>query len=366
MCLLGGFSEDDVSLIWQDEHSILAWRAEDMEGECQRGSLGSLPFNAARSVSSIHPGRELSMRSCYELLSLMHVAGWQWKRLPTSPKSRLKLPAYVRGAEMVVYTAGCHVSSKYLACLIEASESETWGASIPHGQADEVYDRIRAGADWGTLKDELCLALQNKEARKKQKKNVEWSVDGAEIEEADIREEMSGALHQHAFELNEFDDGGALDTEVFDDDEQCGDLARMINELDSPSAESDVDVHGQLEEQIEAMVERKATAVETNQEAVAEAAAEPLASAAASIAQLQAVSGRWGIFQLGIKKPSRTNSCGGVEANCPLHAKSSKTGCKKFISCQSLSAEATLQATVVAKWWCVQGTEGATPMGTCL
>ena len=54
VCLLGGFSEEDVALIWQHEHPILAWGAQQLEEACERGSLGRLRESVACGIVYQH------------------------------------------------------------------------------------------------------------------------------------------------------------------------------------------------------------------------------------------------------------------------------------------------------------------------
>ena len=292
----------------------------------------------------------------------MHATGWQWQPLPASAKSRLRLLAYVKGADKICYTAGMQVSTLYLTCLIEAAESDTWSPSIPHGQADTVYARIREGCDWMTLKEELLLTLQRK-ANKSQKQVVRWSVDGDMDGEAGQIEAGSGdlAILRHGFELNTFEEDAEA-SEV--EDEQYADLAAMIENLDNASVVSDMaaeDTHaGPALNAAEADTEPLGQALEVAgvaesgaQESVANP--EEFAHESAPATSLQAQIGPWGIFRLGMKRATLRSAFGGIEASCPLHARSSKTGCKKYISCKDATLASALEAATVAKWWCVQG-----------
>ena len=240
------------------------------------------------------------------------------------------------------------MSTKYLSCLIEVSQSDTWNVAIPHGQPDSVYDRIRAGSDWDSLKRELLLKMQEQAARKKQRRNAEWSNDGEMGGEPEVPLTTSSALPE-AFELSAFhhaDPDQVLASDHGSGDERYAELVHMMDGLASPESDE-----GEL-----AMGSGSGSAEEP--QAANEARTPPVQAVPQAVppaTTLQAMTGRWGIFRLGIKKPSHVLRHGAIEASCPLHARNAKTGCKKLISCKDRTPESAIEAANIARWWCIQG-----------
>ena len=65
--------------------------------------------------------------------------------------------------------------------------------------------------------------------------------------------------------------------------------------------------------------------------------------------------GRWGVFSLGRRKASAMVPWGGIECLCPLHARNTRTGCKKFIRILGPQDVDLAVAVRKAKFWAIQG-----------
>eukprot|EP00971_Amphidinium_carterae_P327992 6459644-Amphidinium_carterae.1 len=67
--------------------------------------------------------------------------------------------------------------------------------------------------------------------------------------------------------------------------------------------------------------------------------------------QAKQLAGKWGIHRIGVKKPSKQAPHGGFEAVCCMHAKSSKTGCKKLFLLSDAAETTRERAVLSAKYW---------------
>lgn len=342
-------------------------RAEVMQGRSQwrlthRGANGVVfARTLARGPMDLASPRpdgaiKLADRTCFELLCMLCDAGWAWQQLPSTRHKRHALAPYRVGDPLVYRTSGIKVSKAYLQCLLSAQQLQTkfGNGEVPHGQADPTYARILHGEKWCDIKD----AIEDASGRTSRRRH---QVGGAAIldgfdGEAEELEDSAPAFPPIASEAanvdaSESDAGSQASGFVWVAAAEEGGASEQDGVLVGPASDAPAELHGGDAELDGSADNHRAPGAEQ---------ARPVAAADDAGAVLQAMRNlrrRWGIFGFTYKQPGTSSGgrYGGLQADCPLHKRSAKTGCRKFVKVTGACIQDFDTALCKLKWWCVQG-----------
>ena len=129
-------------------------------------------------VADLHADKPLEDASSFELVRRLG-QGWEWRPLQKPKKRRLALEfvAYVPGGQKYWRTTPKEVNAAYLRCLLRADDLFAAGCPyVPHGQRQDVYDKLLGGRH-GCLRD---LTLQD--APLDQRLSLDVDTGGAHVE----------------------------------------------------------------------------------------------------------------------------------------------------------------------------------------
>ena len=259
--------------------------------------------------------------SVFELLRELKKKSWIWQKLPKSGPRRDSLEAFTAGKPRIMMSSGVTLHQAYLQCLLLAEPSlpheEPKVKEVPHGQNAETYLALLNGKCWQDLKQ-----AQDTQRAAASHRAVAFHHDG-EVPEGSLIEAQAAS----DVPPNDVDtcDGGEFDLEAA--------IAAFLEE-DEWMFDTESDRASRHEEH-----------------GVSEPPGPPETHIAEKPLDIVDYTGAWGIHRIGFKKPSRTLKLGGLEAVCVLHAKSSKTGCKKLFRFDNDDSETKLQVLLQARQW---------------
>eukprot|EP00971_Amphidinium_carterae_P000717 14099-Amphidinium_carterae.1 len=195
--------------------------------------------------------------------------------------------------------------------------------AVPHGQTQAVYEKLLDGTPWHELK--MSLAFPQHAGHLVH----DWTYDG----EAELNvTAMPGQSIASSPCL-------ALENSALDDDDKSQSNASM-DLAEDPGMDVDAVADTPVVHEQEGGDGKSTGAMDGTVHGDPYRAVLPL--------------GAWGIWKLGRKKPNARYPFGGIECVCPLHAKSSATGCKKFIPLIGSSGDEMKAAVAMGKTWCIQ------------
>eukprot|EP00971_Amphidinium_carterae_P074029 1463369-Amphidinium_carterae.2 len=234
-----------------------------------------------------------------------------------------------RGEIKVCYSAGKTLCRQYLQCLLAFSSGSL--DAVPHDQSADIYEKLLAGRTWADL--QLSLA-----------RVAEADGGGQDKTWAHDREVLPDTVHmgianQTVLAL----ESGLADPAADHDDTNLDMVDRDAWSDDAEMAESAPKEVALLTHPSERRDEKNAVCGDR-------------AGAPDPLLQMLPL-GNWGIWKLGRKKPTKPNSYGGIECVCPLHAKSERSGCKKYIPILGDDDKSVRLAISKAKTWAVAGVE---------
>ena len=126
-----------------DSDAATAWTLRQQAVQSMIARRGTLPPSLALVVRE---GVATAERTTFELIRILDLGGWSWRRLPSAKKSRLALPPYkpLDDNILVWYSSGSKVIPEYLMCLCDADTLHRTYAitEIVHTASQHMYKRL--------------------------------------------------------------------------------------------------------------------------------------------------------------------------------------------------------------------------------
>ena len=319
---------------------------------------------------------QLEDASSFELLVMLRNAGWEWRRW-NAACSQLGLE-YRVGGPKIWYSSGTVVIRPYVRALLSAEtlEQKSNVRSIPHGQVVEVYNKILKGESWAPR-----LRFQRRSRAGTQLVALQLDVEDAAEDAPHAQALCDGAVEQPSLaallaEGSSGSEAGDAASQTGSPEGDVGDLSGTAGSLVGASVEAveesaqqsgctaivpmrmisdGSDFDSRLPHGLDALPEARASSSSTR------AQRDDLLDDSLLPGARLYITRHFGCFRITPKRPKvgDTNRFGGYEASCPFHAKSKRTGCKKFCPLAGPGPEDHAAVLLKLKWWCVQATEHA-------
>ena len=318
----------------------------------QRLRTAALPTKP-QQVFALRVGEDLEQLTVFELVMTLRNSGWQWELwVPPSGLTRRvagKFTAYAEGQPKIWYSGMAH-GPRYMMALLRAETLFQQGLeAIPHGPPEKQYASYLQGdlGSLGALDGELPRELDADDAAAT---GLQPDKDGhtaaALVPEADLGTEF--------FDDFEEEERSTLLAEIFGPDsgspDAVGDVTPVLGEA-TPAPALDVEgVAFASDDAAAALALRRGRPL-----AIRSGSAWPLAAAdegqapssleggvppapppieldADDFFRREPPAGQFGVFRGTPKQPGKAGPFGGYQVTCPLHRKSARTGCKRFMT----------------------------------
>jgi hypothetical protein len=316
-------------------------------------------------VCQVRPRVPLQDRTSYELMTMLGEAGFEWKALPNGVARRKALPGHVPGtAERVWYTTPKTASKLYMRALLQAEDLVTKRkllVAIPHGRPDEFYENLLKGK---VVSEAIAAQLPAITAGAEEcASESDGALEGVAPNALDdIPEDDRLGAEDGEWEDVSKEEMDKIAAELFGDSGSDGEGAGLLAAAEAAEGAAVVDVMGSVAGLVDMLDMEDEQQLGFHTPGPALSSAPPPVPGPPPPVDLDGVapeavprvrtarrarppvegevelrSWKVNVFRLtpkeGRLKGGGGGAHGGYEAACPFHAKSSKTGCKKWSPC---------------------------------
>ena len=329
----------------------LRWRLSEVG---TRALSSCCRLSAPVNVFHVPDNLKIADATVYEVIMLLQANGWVWQAwVPVSKRTRRMalqgrtFDDYARGKQKIWYS-GEVPSLPYLRVLWDAEKIFDLGLpAIPHGREDACYKALLRGE----VDEELARGAI-----------LPPDVDAIPDRESDD-DAVLRALEQLENDPEPDEDLPDIERELVEAFELLENGATSAEEEQpaSPARPAGPEIGDLGDRRVDEVPPAEPVAVHRGpRDGVANPRPKRAAAPAGEGPQLEG--GFFGIFRITAKKAGTVGggAHGGYQATCLFHKKNDKTGCKRFLSCES-SNESDRQMTLRRlMWWCTLAQQHST------